>query len=104
MVFVEIIHNDKTISWITLECVLPEIGELFEIRTYVKNNTKSEKTYKKLIVLKKKDLFALRDMLNQYLDKHFDEEKNWYPKGRPLYNNDEEKKGNVESPHEKTDA
>ncbi|HEY6534815.1 MAG TPA: hypothetical protein VIY08_03255 [Candidatus Nitrosocosmicus sp.] len=96
MVFVEIKQDDKAISWITLECILPEIGELFEIRTYAKNNTKSEKTYKKLLVLKKNDLFALRDMLNQYLDKHFDEEKNWYPKGRPLSNDDEEKKGNAE--------
>ena len=62
MVFVEIKQDDKLISWITLECILPEIGELFEIRTYAKNNTKSEKTYKKLLVLKKNDLFALRDM------------------------------------------
>ena len=92
MVFVEIKYNDKSISWITLECILPEIGELFEIRTYAKNNTKAEKTYKKLLVLKKKELFALRDMIDQYLDKHFDEDKKWYPKDRPLSNdgNDDE--------------
>ena len=57
-----------------------------------------------MIVLKKKDLFALRDMLNQYLDKHFDEERNWYPKERSLYNDYGEKKGNAESRHEKTDT
>ena len=84
MVFVEIKHDDESISWITLECILPEIGELFEIRTYAKNNTKAEKTYKKLLTLKKKELFALRDMIDQYLNKHFDGDKKWYPKGRPL--------------------
>ena len=84
MVFVEIMHDDESISWITLECILPEIGELFEIRTYAKNNIKAEKTYKRLLVIKKKDLFALRDMINQYLNKHFDDNKNWYPKGRSM--------------------
>lgn len=93
MIFVEIKHDDKSISWITLECILPEIGELFEIRTYAKNNTKLEKTYKELLILKKNDLFVLRDMLNQYLDKHFDEDKNWYPKGRHLSNDYEEEEG-----------
>jgi hypothetical protein len=83
MVFVEIKQDDKSISWITLECILPEIGELFEIKKYAKNNnTQAEKTYKKLLVLKKKELFALQDMLNRYIDKHFDEDKKWYPKGR----------------------
>lgn len=90
MVFVEVKYDDKSISWITLECILPEIGELFEIKKYAKNNTKAEKTYKKLLVLKKKELFALRDMLNKYIDKHFDEDKNWYPKGRLLSNGDGE--------------
>ena len=87
MVFVEIKHDDKSISWITLECILPEIGELFEIRTYAKNNTKSEKTYKKLLVLKKKELFALRNMIEQYLEQHFDMDEKWYPKNRPRSNN-----------------
>jgi hypothetical protein len=89
MVFVEIKHDDESISWITLECILPEIGELFEIRTYAKNNIKSEKTYKRLLVIKKKELFALQDMINQYLDKHFDDNKNWYPKDRSLSNDDD---------------
>jgi predicted adenine nucleotide alpha hydrolase (AANH) superfamily ATPase len=89
MVFVEIKHDDKSISWITLECILPEIGELFEIRTYAKNNIKAEKTYKKLLVIKKKELFALRDMINQYIDKHFDDNQNWYQKGRSMSNDDD---------------
>jgi hypothetical protein len=86
MVFVEIKHDDESISWITLECILPEIGELFEIRTYAKNNIKAEKTYKKLLLIKKKELFALRDMINHYIDKHFDDNQNWYQKGRSLSN------------------
>jgi len=28
-------------------------------------------------------------MLNQYLDKHFDKDKKWYTKGRPLSDGDE---------------
>ena len=26
--------------------------------------------------------------MNQYLDKHFDKDKKWYPKGRPLSDGD----------------
>jgi len=46
MVFVETKHSgdDKSISWINLECMVPETRKLFEIKTYIKRNIKAEKT------------------------------------------------------------
>src|SRR3954453_3783259 len=88
MVFVEIKHNDESISWINLECMVPETGKLFEIKTYIKRNIKAEETYKQFLTLNKEELFSLRDMMNQYLDTHFDKDKKWYPKGRPLSDGD----------------
>jgi hypothetical protein len=89
MVFVEIKHDDdQSISWINLECMVPETGKLFEIKTYIKRNIKAEKTYKQFLTLNREELFSLRDMMNQYLDKHFDKDKKWYPKGRPLSDGD----------------
>jgi hypothetical protein len=88
MVFVEIKHNDESISWINLECMVPETGKLFEIKTYIKRNIKSEKTYKQFLTLNREELFSLRDMMNQYLDKHFDKDRKWYPKGRLLSEDD----------------
>ena len=46
MVFVEIKHNsdDESISGINLECMVPESGKLFEIKTYIKRNVKAGKT------------------------------------------------------------
>jgi hypothetical protein len=88
MVFVEIKHNDESISWINLECMVPETGKLFEIKTYIKRNIKSEKTYRQFLTLNREELFSLRDMMNQYLDKHFDKDRKWYPKGRLLSEDD----------------
>ena len=64
MVFVEIKHNDESISWINLECMVPETGKLFEIKTYIQRNIKVERTYKQFLTLNIEELFALRDMMN----------------------------------------